>query len=138
MSRRHVQPDMVDTSTCPTDGANMRATKIRMPNMIRMGGVLLAFRASTPSPSHNTLFFNHLNSLCRCHARFATQRRCPLYPQKRTCAVQTVMSAVDHKRILAPGRSVELIVQPNAHAGSRLPRAIAEEEEGRCRPYQPN
>jgi hypothetical protein len=47
------------------------------------------------------------------------------------------MSAVGYKRILAPGRSVELIVQPDAHAGTRSPRAIAEQE-GRCRPYQPN
>src|SRR5262249_25165838 len=36
---------------------------------------------------------------------FALQNSCPLYPQKRTCAVQYPMSALGQKRTLLPHRN---------------------------------
>jgi hypothetical protein len=37
------------------------------------------------------------------------KRSCPLYPQKRTCAVQTVMSDLGQKRTHAPQHSISIL-----------------------------
>src|SRR5262249_56959049 len=49
------------------------------------------------------------------------QSRCPLYPQKRTCAVQQTMSALGQKRTCYPTSSVGIsLLQKNARRSGRI------------------